>query len=61
MTGLSSAQTAAALDLLREERLGEFAALLGTRLECPEHGNTLGRYGDVTACCIKNCAYEVPA
>ena len=32
-----------------------------TGLECPEHGNTLIRDGDVTACCVKNCGYEVPA
>jgi hypothetical protein len=59
MPELSSEETATALALLREARMGEFARLLGTGLECPEHGNTLVGDGDITFCCIENCGYEV--
>jgi hypothetical protein len=61
VTRLSAAETEAALALLRDARMDEFAAVIKGRLECPDHGNTLVGEGGRLDCCVKGCAYEVAA
>jgi hypothetical protein len=45
---------------LRAAGMHQLAAVVAKKC-CPEHGNTLVRDGGAAACCIKGCAYEVPA